>query len=172
MRGGVNTDVPKTQSEPADTNNQLTSMNGDTKRWCWAEFRKTWGTWAEKTLSADFDQTFAGKCGLVLTLLRRRFRHARVESTLLAGWTRKNHEVFLMRLLRFARWLLPALLFSVVPIFLHAQILVSVSFAPLALPEYEQPICPQPNLMWTPGYWDYADGDYYWVPGAWVPAPL
>src|SRR5580700_7095614 len=76
-----------------------------------------------------------------------------------------------MRLLRFARWLLPALLFSVVPVFLHAQILVSVNFAPLALPEYEQPICPQPNLMWTPGYWDYADGDYYWVPGAWVPAP-
>ena len=27
--------------------------------------------------------------------------------------------------------------------------------------------------MWTPGYWAYSDdtGDYYWVPGAWVPAP-
>jgi WXXGXW repeat (2 copies) len=48
---------------------------------------------------------------------------------------------------------------------------VSVNFAPLALPVYEQPICPQPNLMWTPGYWAYADADYYWVPGEWVPAP-
>jgi hypothetical protein len=76
-----------------------------------------------------------------------------------------------MRLFRSARWLLLALLFSVIPVFSHAQILVSVNFAPLALPVYEQPVCPQPNLMWTPGYWDYADGDYYWVPGAWVPAP-
>jgi hypothetical protein len=27
--------------------------------------------------------------------------------------------------------------------------------------------------MWTPGYWawDEDDGDYYWVPGAWVSAP-
>ena len=76
-----------------------------------------------------------------------------------------------MRLFRSARWLLLPLLLSVVPAFLHAQILVSVNFAPLALPVYEQPLCPQPNLMWTPGFWDYADGDYYWVPGAWVPAP-
>ena len=25
--------------------------------------------------------------------------------------------------------------------------------------------------MWVPGYWAYGDGDYYWVPGAWVRAP-
>ena len=25
--------------------------------------------------------------------------------------------------------------------------------------------------MWTPGYWAYGDDGYYWVPGAWVPAP-
>ena len=76
-----------------------------------------------------------------------------------------------MRLFLKARWLFLVLLITAIPVFSHAQILVSVNFAPLALPVYEQPICPQPNLMWTPGYWDYADGDYYWVPGAWVPAP-
>ena len=25
--------------------------------------------------------------------------------------------------------------------------------APPELPVYEQPLCPQPNYMWTPGYW-------------------
>jgi hypothetical protein len=25
--------------------------------------------------------------------------------------------------------------------------------------------------MWTPGYWGYGDDGYFWVPGAWVPAP-
>jgi len=25
--------------------------------------------------------------------------------------------------------------------------------------------------MWTPGYWAYGPDGYYWVPGAWVPAP-
>jgi hypothetical protein len=41
------------------------------------------------------------------------------------------------------------------------------------MPVYEQPPCPEPNLMWTPGYWAYSndDGDYFWVPGAWVAAP-
>jgi len=26
-------------------------------------------------------------------------------------------------------------------------------------------------MMWTPGYWAYGADGYYWVPGAWVPAP-
>jgi hypothetical protein len=80
-----------------------------------------------------------------------------------------------MRLLRFARLLSLALLVSVIPVGLHAQfgISINVGFAPPVLPVYVQPPCPQPNLMWTPGYWSYAsdNGDYYWVPGAWVPAP-
>jgi hypothetical protein len=76
-------------------------------------------------------------------------------------------EVFSMRLLRSARLLVFALLMSVFPASSHAQIAISVNFAPPALPVYEQPICPQPNLMWTPGYWAYDNGygDYYWVPG-------
>jgi hypothetical protein len=71
-----------------------------------------------------------------------------------------------MRLFRSARWLLLALPISAIPAFAHAQIIISVRFAPLALPVYEQPICPEPNLMWIPGYWAYADEDYCWVPGA------
>lgn len=26
-------------------------------------------------------------------------------------------------------------------------------------------------MIWTPGYWAYGPDGYYWVPGAWVPAP-
>lgn len=48
---------------------------------------------------------------------------------------------------------------------------VSVNFGPPALPIYEQPFCPGEGYIWTPGFWDYADDDYYWVPGTWVEAP-
>lgn len=54
-----------------------------------------------------------------------------------------------------------------------AQIGITVSFGPPALPIYEQPICPAVGWLWTPGYWawDPDFGDYYWVPGTWVEAP-
>jgi hypothetical protein len=53
-----------------------------------------------------------------------------------------------------------------------AQIGISVSFGPPALPVYEQPVCPDDGYLWTPGYWAYDDdGGYYWVPGTWVEAP-
>ena len=54
-----------------------------------------------------------------------------------------------------------------------AQVAISVDFAPPALPEYEQPQCPEDGYLWVPGYWawDADDSDYYWVPGTWVPAP-
>src|SRR5215472_9963191 len=54
-----------------------------------------------------------------------------------------------------------------------AQIRVSIRFGPPPLPIYEQPLCPGPNYIWTPGYWayDYDDEDYYWVPSTWVLAP-
>jgi hypothetical protein len=76
-----------------------------------------------------------------------------------------------MRLLRSARLFLFALLVAVIPASAHAGIFISVGFAPPVLPIYVQPICPEPNLMWMPGYWAYGDDGYYWVPGAWVPAP-
>ena len=53
----------------------------------------------------------------------------------------------------------------------YAQVGISVNFAPPPLPVYEQPACPEPGYMWTPGYWGWGDGDYYWVPGVWVPPP-
>jgi hypothetical protein len=54
-----------------------------------------------------------------------------------------------------------------------AQVGITVSFGPPALPVYDQPVCPGDGYIWTPGYWawdpDY--DDYYWVPGTWVLAP-
>jgi hypothetical protein len=76
-----------------------------------------------------------------------------------------------MRLLHTARLLLLALPVAAIPAPILAQIAVSVGFAPPALPVYEQPICPEPNLMWTPGVWNYGPEGYFWVPGTWVPAP-
>src|SRR5712671_5302779 len=49
---------------------------------------------------------------------------------------------------------------------------ISVRVGPPALPVYEQPICPGPGYLWSPGYWAWSEGDgYYWVPGTWVVAP-
>jgi len=42
---------------------------------------------------------------------------------------------------------------------------------PPPLPEYEQPPAPDPDYLWTPGYWAWGPGGYYWVPGCWVAAP-
>ena len=42
---------------------------------------------------------------------------------------------------------------------------------PPPLPVYDQPPAPEQNDLWTPGYWNYGTGGYYWVPGAWVAAP-
>jgi hypothetical protein len=55
----------------------------------------------------------------------------------------------------------------------EAGLYVSITVAPPPLPVYVQPAIPGPGYMWAPGYWawDDSDGDYYWVPGAWVPAP-
>ena len=78
-----------------------------------------------------------------------------------------------MHMFRTARWLLLTLLLALIPASIHAQAIISVGFAPPDMPSYEQPICPEPNLMWMPGYWAYDQdqSDYYWVPGAWVQAP-
>jgi len=78
-----------------------------------------------------------------------------------------------MRFLVSAGWLLLAMVLLFVPASSHAGIFIGVDFAPPALPVYEQPDCPQPGAMWTPGYWAYdqVQRGYYWIPGAWVPAP-
>ena len=76
-----------------------------------------------------------------------------------------------MRISRSARWLLLALLVVIIPAASQAGVFISVNFGPPVLPVYVQPVCPEPDLIWTPGYWAYGDEGYFWVPGAWVPAP-
>ena len=43
--------------------------------------------------------------------------------------------------------------------------------APPPLPYYDQPPAPDPDYLWTPGYWAWGPDGYYWVPGCWVAAP-
>ncbi len=53
----------------------------------------------------------------------------------------------------------------------RAAVVASISIAPPPLPVYDQPLCPGPGYVWTPGHWAYAAGGYYWVPGTWVLPP-
>jgi hypothetical protein len=78
-----------------------------------------------------------------------------------------------MRVLLSIRGLFFALVLLAVSAASSAQIGISVSIriAPPELPVYDQPIVPGDGYIWTPGYWAYGDGDYYWVPGTWVMAP-
>src|SRR5580692_5778700 len=46
---------------------------------------------------------------------------------------------------------------------------ISVRIGPPALPVYEQPLCPGPGYLWTPGYWAWDDGAYVWNAGYWGP---
>ena len=53
-----------------------------------------------------------------------------------------------------------------------AQISVSITLAPPALPVYEQPVLVEEGGIWAPGYWAYDQGEgYFWVPGTWVQPP-
>jgi hypothetical protein len=52
-----------------------------------------------------------------------------------------------------------------------AGVSVSIGIAPPILPVYDQPLCPGPGYIWTPGYWAYREVGYYWVPGTWVLPP-
>jgi Domain of unknown function (DUF4124)/WXXGXW repeat (2 copies) len=48
---------------------------------------------------------------------------------------------------------------------------VSSTTAPPPLKEDDQPTLSQDGTLWTPGYWDWRDQGYFWVPGAWVLPP-
>jgi hypothetical protein len=53
-----------------------------------------------------------------------------------------------------------------------AQVSVSITLAPPALPVYEQPVLVEEGGIWAPGYWDYdQEVGYFWVPGTWVQPP-
>jgi len=82
------------------------------------------------------------------------------------------HSIRFVRSLLFAL-VLCALVTLAMPAPSFAQLSVSITFAPPALPVYEQPVIPDNGYIWTPGYWQWSpdDGGYYWVPGTWVQAP-
>ena len=52
-----------------------------------------------------------------------------------------------------------------------AGIQLSVNIAPPPIAVFDQPPCPGDGYIWTPGYYQYGDYGYYWVPGAWVLPP-
>jgi len=76
-----------------------------------------------------------------------------------------------MKTLPLMRKLLLVIALGILPGITFAQVAVSITIAPPELPVYEQPICPAPNYIWTPGYWAWGYDGYYWVPGTWVEAP-
>lgn len=52
-----------------------------------------------------------------------------------------------------------------------AGVVFSVNIAPPPITVFDQPPCPGDGYIWTPGYYQYGDYGWYWVPGAWVLAP-
>jgi hypothetical protein len=76
-----------------------------------------------------------------------------------------------MRNLGLLPGLFAGLAMLVAPAVSSAQIGVSITVAPPALPVYVQPQCPVAGYLWTPGYWAYGPSGYYWVPGVWVMPP-
>jgi hypothetical protein len=54
-----------------------------------------------------------------------------------------------------------------------AAVVFSVNVAPPPIAVFDQPACPGDGYIWTPGYYQYGDYGWYWVPGQWVlpPAP-
>ena len=76
-----------------------------------------------------------------------------------------------MKLLHWFRNTLLIAALLALPGAIFAQVAVSITVAPPPIPVYEQPVCPEANYIWTPGYWAWGDDGYYWVPGTWVAAP-
>src|SRR5579863_4376431 len=77
-----------------------------------------------------------------------------------------------MHVTRSTRWLSVSLLMlALLSAGAYADVFISVNTGPPVLPVYEQPICPAPGYLWTPGYWAYGDAGYFWVPGVWLQPP-
>ena len=73
---------------------------------------------------------------------------------------------------RFRHLLLLSLALTfILPTISHAQVAVSITLAPPAIPVYVQPACPVEGYLWTPGYWAWGSAGYYWVPGVWIAPP-
>ena len=72
-----------------------------------------------------------------------------------------------LRLAVFSTLVVAALLVS--PAFAGVQLFVNIAPPPIAV--FDQPPCPGDGYIWTPGYYQYGDYGYYWVPGQWVMPP-
>jgi hypothetical protein len=48
---------------------------------------------------------------------------------------------------------------------------VRTAEVPPPLQDDPQPPCPIDGFLWTPAYWAWGGGRYYWVPGAWMRPP-
>ncbi len=48
---------------------------------------------------------------------------------------------------------------------------ISTADAPPPLPDEDQPPCIDDGYLWTPGYWGWGGGRYYWVHGLWTQPP-
>ena len=72
-----------------------------------------------------------------------------------------------MRKSHIAGLVLLALVMIFMPARSSAQISVGVAvhIGPPALPVYEQPICPGAGYLWTPGYWGWGGGGYFFHAG-------
>ena len=68
-------------------------------------------------------------------------------------------------------WLLALLLALSFGAHAYAGIQFSVKIAPPLIAVFDQPPCPGDGYIWTPGYYQYGDYGYYWVPGQWVLPP-
>ncbi len=52
-----------------------------------------------------------------------------------------------------------------------AKVHVYVGFGPPAPIVETQPPMPGPGYVWTPGYYNYVNGNYVWTHGTWVVPP-
>ncbi len=52
-----------------------------------------------------------------------------------------------------------------------AAVVFTATIAPPPITVFDQPACPGDGYIWTPGYYQYGDYGYYWVPGQWVLPP-
>jgi hypothetical protein len=130
------------------------------------------GTYASQPSKESTDITFDNRSDKAVKVYWLNFKGERVLYQSLAPSGRIAQPTFVGH-----NWLIATLGEQCVGIFETASASIvddgSVTLAPPAIPEYEQPAPPEDGLVWTPGYWAWSEdvGDYYWVAGTWMDAP-